>query len=117
MDERLEIERGPAHAGHLYWLVGSMSGTSRGIQFRGSRIPLDFDSYFATLVRGPNQGLFTNNFGVLDAAGRASVILEVPPELHADYVGLNLDHAFVEFGPAGLEHVSNAVALRFGPRR
>lgn len=68
-------------------------------------------------MRQPNQGLFTNSFGVLDANRRASLVLKVPLDLYAGYSGLNLDHAFVEYGPQGFEHVSNAVSLRFGERR
>lgn len=111
--QRLELERGPEHAGHAYWLVGSLRGTARGIPYRGTRLPLDLDPYFVELVRRPNTGLFTNNLGVLDAEGRASLVLEVPPELLLHYSGTALHHAFVEFGPHGFEHVSNAVTFRF----
>lgn len=111
--QRLEIDRGPAHAGHAYWLVGSLRGTARGIPYRGTRLPLDLDPYFVSLVRHPNSGLFTGNLGVLDAEGRASLVLEVPQELLRHYSGTALHHAFVEFGPRGFEHVSNAVTFRF----
>jgi len=114
--QRLEIDRGPEHAGHFYWLGGSTSGTLRGVAYQGTRIPLNMDAYFRTLVRHPNEGLFTNNFGVLDANGRAELVLKIPLDLYAGWSGLNLDHAFVEYGPDGFEHVSNAVALRFGGR-
>ncbi|MEQ1892090.1 MAG: hypothetical protein ABL998_06070 [Planctomycetota bacterium] len=112
--QRLELDRGPAHAGHAYWLSGSLRGTLRGIAYRGTRIPLDLDAYFLDLVRHPNSGLFTNNLGVLDSNGRASLVLDVPPAFAAQYSNLVVHHAFVEFGPAGFEHVSNAVTFRFG---
>ena len=116
--ERLEIDRGPEHAGHFYWLGGSTSGTLRGVGYRGTRIPLNRDAYFRALVLEPNLGLFTNSLGVLDGDGRASLVLAVPPEAYADFVGLAVDHAFVEFGPGGaFEHVSNAVTMRFLERR
>lgn len=115
--ERLEIDRGPEHAGHSYWLVGSTRGTLRGLAYRGTRIPLNLDPYFIALVRQPNMGLFSNNLGVLDGNGRASLVLAVPLEAYASFVGLALDHAFVEFGPEGFEHVSNAVTFQFRERR
>jgi hypothetical protein len=110
----LGLDRGPAHARHAYWLSGSLRGTLRGIPYRGTRIPLDLDAYFLELVRHPNAGLFTNNFGVLDGRGHASLVLDVPPAFAAQYSNLVVHHAFVEFGPAGFEHVSNAVTFRFG---
>ncbi|MEQ1892641.1 MAG: hypothetical protein ABL998_08880 [Planctomycetota bacterium] len=114
--QRLEIDRGAANAGHFYWLAGSMSGTSPGIRFRGLRIPLNVDTYFRSLIAAPNQGWVTNNLGLLDASGRATVELRVPPESYAALVGLTFHHAFAELGPSGLEHVSNAVPLFFGAR-
>jgi hypothetical protein len=115
--QRLEIDRGPDHAGHSYWLAGSMSGTSPGVRFRGLRIPLNVDTYFRSLIGAPNQGWITDNLGLLDGSGRATVELRVPPESYAALVGLTFHHAFAEMGPTGLEHVSNAVPLLFGARR
>lgn len=39
------------------------------------------------------------------------------PDVYPYIVGLTLDHAFVEQGPRGFEHVSNAVQVRFEARR
>ncbi len=114
--QRLEIDRGPEHAGHTYRLLGSLSGTSRGIPFRGTRIPLNPDAYFAALIRTPWLCPFANTSGVLDAVGRATLVLAVPPDAYDDIVGLSVDHAFVERGPFGFEHVSNAVTTRFAAR-
>lgn len=113
--QRLEIERGPEHAGHVYFMLGSMTGTSRGIPFRGFRIPLNPDPYFVATTSTPGRCLFPYS-GVLDASGRASLVLEVPPAAYSRVVGLTLDHAFLESDLNGLEHVSNAVQVRFGPR-
>lgn len=113
--QRLELDRGAEHAGHVYRMLGSLSGTSRGLPFRGTRIPLNHDWYFALLLRTPQLAPFTT-MGVLDGNGRASLVLQVPPESYSYVVGLTLDHAFLERGPFGFEHVSNAVQVRFGPR-
>lgn len=115
--QRLVLERGVAHAGHPYWLAGSMSGTSPGLRFRGQRIPLNLDGYFRSCLRSPNAGWFTNNLGRLDGNGRATVDLRIPPEAYAALVGVTLHHAFMEFAPGEGAHVSNVVALRFGARR
>lgn len=113
--QRLEIDRGPEHAGHLYHLLGSLSGSSRGIPYRGTRIPLNLDRYFVALLRTPQLALF-QPIGALDHRGRASLVLRVPPEAYPYIVGLTLTHAFIEVGPLGFEHVSNAVQVRFGTR-
>jgi hypothetical protein len=115
--QRLGLERGPDHAGHVYWVLGSLRGTLRGAPYGGTRIPLNPDAYFWNLALHPNAGLFSNNLGRLDADGRASLVLAVPPEAYAQYSGLAIDHAFVEFCPTGLEHVSNPVTFHFGQRR
>jgi hypothetical protein len=110
----MKISRGPASAGHLYWLVGSMSGTSPGFLLRGQHVPLNQDPDFLATALAPNRGAFTNKVGRLDTNGEATIRLEVPPEAALHFADRNADHAFLEFAAGRLVHVSNVTQVRFG---
>jgi hypothetical protein len=108
----LQLDAGPEHAGRMYLLVGSRSGTSPGIALRSWRLPLNLDPYFKRTVGQANMGPFTNNLGVLDGEGRATVTFELPRFYDPALADL-YHHAFVVFAPTkGFVHVSNAVNLR-----
>jgi hypothetical protein len=73
------LNAGPAHAGRIYILVGTMSGTSPGTPLPGglATIPINYDSFCnLTLTRG--APIFTNFFGVLDGDGQAMATLNIP---------------------------------------
>jgi hypothetical protein len=103
----LDLDAGPEHAGEGFLLAGSISGSSPGFRVRGLRIPLNRtgDPYYPVSLRR----------GVLDADGRASVVVVLPPvqpdEPLVFLKDRTLHHVFVTFAAGGgISHVSN-VAL------
>ena len=84
--------------GDAYLLAGSASGTDPGFVVDGVSVPLNLpDPWFSFAVASANAGPWSGNFGVLDAGGRASASLSLPPGLPPNLVGTHLDHAYVVF--------------------
>jgi hypothetical protein len=75
----LALNAGPANAGRIYILVGTMAGTSPGTPLPGglATIPINYDSFCnLTLTRG--APIFNGFFGILDADGQAMATLNIP---------------------------------------
>lgn len=105
------LAAGLAHAGEAYILLGSLSGTTPGIQLGAGVLPLNFDAYLNwTLVSAASTPL-SQSIGFLDAAGAAGASLVLPPGFAAALIGLQADHAFVTLDGTGVTFVSNAVPL------
>lgn len=100
------------HPGSLYLLLGSMTGTARGIQLGRHRLPLDLDGYFQLLASNPNV-VIAGSFSLLDLCGVGRAQLFAPPGYLRDLVGRKLHHAFVAMTPRpfSFDFTSNAVAL------
>ena len=96
--QSLSLHPGAAHAGALYFLLGSASGTSPGIAIDGQTLPLNFDGYFnLTLKAGPLP--LQNSLGFLDAAGNASAGFLAPPAAYSpSLAGVTLNHAYAVIG-------------------
>ena len=110
----MAIDAGSEHAGELYAVVGSHTGTTPGQNLLGVHIPLNLDAYFFTTVRSPNLGPLQNTVGVLDGNGRATAQFVLPPGIAPFLVGLQLHHAAVLFTPNGVVTlVTNPIDLRF----
>ena len=103
---RLDLDAGPASAGQLFVLAGSLSGSSPGFHVLGQRIPLNRrdDPYYPRSAQ----------YGRLDADGRATVELVLPPTQPGEPLAFLKDrtfhHAFVVWDGRRITHVSN-VAL------
>jgi hypothetical protein len=114
--QALDLDAGPAYAGLLYQVLGSLSGTAPGISLTGGlHLPLNPDAYFSYTLN-PSGRPLVNSIGVLDANGRARASLElgrVPLAL----IGQTFHHAFVvnAAGQPQALFVSNAQPLRLGP--
>ena len=81
-----------------YLLVGSASGTAPGFVLDNVPVPLNMpDPWFSFAIASANAGPWSANFGVLDAGGRATASLSLPPGLPPNLVGTHLDHAYVVF--------------------
>jgi len=106
---------GTDHAGELYLLLGSISGTTPGLVVDGLTLPLVVDAYFLTTLTQPNQPPLSQSFGVLDALGKASASFALPGGLGV--AGITANHAFVAFDPVAgqVTLVSNAQALSLLP--
>ncbi|QDU67209.1 hypothetical protein [Engelhardtia mirabilis] len=91
----LLLDAGPDHAGELYLVLGSVSGTAPGIPFGGVLIPLVLDAWTLATLSAPNLPPLESTFGVLDGDGRALAALDLQGPLDPVLAGLTLHHAFV----------------------
>lgn len=112
----LSLLAGPGHAGGVYLLLGSASGTSPGVPVDALTLPLNPDGYLTYTLLSP-AGLLSGSLGLLDPAGSAQATLTVPAGANPTLAGLVLHHAFLVFGgPAGQAQLaSNPVALNLIP--
>jgi subtilase family protein len=107
------IEGTPARASHNYWLLGSVSGNDPGTPLPGGQVlPLNKDWFYDLVIAQTNGPIFTNNLGVLDANGMATVTVQVAPGL----VPVSLIGQFVSFAaataPTGVaDYVTNPVNI------
>jgi hypothetical protein len=115
--QELLLNAGASHAGEVYLLLGSASGTSPGIPLGIGSLDLVPDAYFAWLLGAPNQTLAKQALGLLDGQGRARARIEIPAgQLPLAAQNQVLHHAYVTLGSAPgasilLTLVSNAVPL------
>lgn len=110
--QTLSLDVGPVHAGKVYFLVGTVSGTGPPFQAGGFDVPLVVDGW-TDVTLGPNVGPLVNTLGTLDAQGRAQgVQLLLPP---VPGLELTFHHAFTVWimGTSSLEFVGNPVLLLY----
>jgi endonuclease I len=110
--QTLDLDAGPAHAGNLYFLAGTTSGTAPGFDFGGFHIPLNpTGAYFALTLSGPGTVL-APHLGFLNGSGHASAAFTLPSGSSSALAGLTVSHAYVTLdGTLALNGVSNAVDL------
>ncbi|MEM7306626.1 MAG: right-handed parallel beta-helix repeat-containing protein [Planctomycetota bacterium] len=112
----LDLDAGAAHAGGLYLLATSASGTSPGIPIGGLTLPLNYDAVMLASLSNPDAAPFAGYQGVLDAAGEAGASLSLPAGALTSAAGLELASAYVLFDPVlGVTFASNAMPLRLAP--
>jgi hypothetical protein len=68
----------PAEAGRSYLLLGSASGTQPGVPWNGQTLALNPDRFFEFLLAHPGAPHFAGSMGILDSAGRATALLDLP---------------------------------------
>ena len=103
------LNAGVAHAGELYVMVGSLSGTAPGTQLGSLVVPINADAYTNLLLTTGVVPL-APKFGVLDGNGQATATLTLPAGTANAYVGQTAHHAFVTFG-TDFTFASNAVPV------
>jgi hypothetical protein len=110
----LNLDAGPAHAGKLHWVAGCVSGTgTRGMRLSPTITLLLYpDWYFALTVNHPNT-LIANSLGILDASGKATARIQVPP-LPTALIGWRFYHAYIVFR-SSLDYASTPVPLTLVP--
>jgi hypothetical protein len=110
--QSLTVNAGKAHANRLYWIFGSVTGTSPGVNLLGVHIPLNPDLYSNVAMANVNTTVFTKFRGSLDANGLATASFVVPANLPLP-AGFTFHHAYVVYDASGrLYMASNAVPLR-----
>jgi hypothetical protein len=99
--QTLYLDAGAAHAGSAYAVLGSASGTTPGLYFGPNlELALTFDAYMIATLQLANSSFLQRTVGVLDAGGRASAAIALPPaQVFAD---AELHHGFFVFDATGL---------------
>ena len=96
--QTLVLQAGTAHAGDVYWILGSSAGTLPGVPVDGLLLPLAYDGpagYMVYSLLHPNALPLVDTLGLLDAEGRALARFELPPGVQSSLAGLELHHAYV----------------------
>ncbi|MEM7309129.1 MAG: VCBS repeat-containing protein [Planctomycetota bacterium] len=115
--QTLSLDAGSEHAGSLYLVLGSLSGTSPGTPIGGGTIPLNVDPYFLFTANHPNTDPLTSSFGNLDGDGRATAQFALAAGATTQLAGQVVNHAFGVLDPVtfALELVSEPVGLLITP--
>jgi 1,4-alpha-glucan branching enzyme len=112
--QELSLEAGPAAAGKLHYLLGSLSGSAPGVPLAGLGVlPLNVDNYLLSTLNNPNAGALVNSVGAFAADGTAGAALALGPLSPFSLVGIVARHAYVviDAGQLTLTGVSNALEL------
>lgn len=109
----LELEVGANFAGQTYWLVGSASGTSPGLDLGGALLPLNYDSFTTFTLTHPNSALLQGTLGTIDAEGLADAAIVTPPGLAPSLAGVTLHFAAVVLDSATsvVDYATNPTSL------
>jgi hypothetical protein len=112
----LKLFGGPALAGKLYLVLGSLPGTTPGLPLKpGVSLPLNYDFYMQFTLAFPNP-LIANSFGTLDNSGNAIATFSLPPSLVALPFPVTLNHAWIGLSSGGVPiFASNAAPLILNP--
>ncbi|TAJ16621.1 MAG: hypothetical protein EPO68_10785 [Planctomycetota bacterium] len=112
----LLLRAGPAHAGEIWVMVGSISGTNPGTAVPGTSLtlPLVLDAYSSAILAGGAP--LSKVIGVLTPLGIGQSTLALPAGVAAALAGTVVHHAYVALDANGaFTHASNAAALRLAP--
>ncbi len=113
VQQNLSIDAGSTHAGHAYFTLGSITGTSPGLPLAsGWTIPLNMDFYFMFTLTSGNSPILTDFSGTLDAAGQAAPQFNIPAGILSSLaIGLTLQHAVVIRQGSQVVLITNPVPL------
>lgn len=111
------LDAGLEHAGGVFLILGSVTGTSPGLPIDDTEIPLVFDVYTLYTMNSPNATPLEGTFGLLGVLGSAVAQFRLPPGSNPNLVGVELHHAFVVLDAADAEvlFASNAIPVRLVP--
>lgn len=106
----------PSHGSRRYYLLGSFSGSSPAFRLPSPLgyvfLNLVFDPLTDVTVLSANSALFQNNFGTLDASGRATAVFNLPPV--PVLAGRVMTFAYAQDGRTW-DFASDAVAIAITP--
>lgn len=113
----LALNAGTSRASWFYRVLGSVTGTSPGIDFGGGIVlPLNVDAYFNLTVNKPFLGPFGSYIGLFDELGIAEASLMLPSGVDPDLAGITLFHAYLAAPIFGeIEFASNASSVLLVP--
>ncbi|MBM3977676.1 MAG: hypothetical protein FJ299_11890 [Planctomycetes bacterium] len=114
--QTMSLFGGAGNAGQLYFLVGSLSGTSPGFPVDSVVLPLNPDAYFiATLT--PNTPLLAPSLSFLNGSGNGTCNFTIPAGTVLGGVPFTAHHAYVVFnlGLGVVTFASNAAPVTLVP--
>jgi hypothetical protein len=109
----LAMDGGAARAGWFYFMLGSVTGTTPGIDFGGGVVlPLNYDVFLNLTLFKPGLGAFGNYRGTLDGSGQALSNFNFPALMDPSLAGVVINHAFLAGSTPGIpEFASNPVSV------
>ncbi|MFT7665106.1 MAG: hypothetical protein ACI87A_003341 [Planctomycetota bacterium] len=115
--QALVLDGSPSSAGWYYLMLGSVTGTSPGIDFGGGiELPLNFDVYMNLTLFKPTLSAFNNFTGTFDGAGQAIASLTLPALMDPSLAGVTINHAYLAAAVFGTpDFASNAVSVMLVP--
>lgn len=112
--QTMTLDAGPANAGRLYFLAGSLTGALPGFTVGTTLVPLVNDFYTGYTFTYANQGPMFNNLGVLNGLGQATATLALAPGVDPIFAGIVVRHAYVLPAPF-VDFASNVVSATLVP--
>jgi len=112
--QKFTLDAGTRHANKIYFLLGTLSGTTPGIKLSKTvTLPLNnvLDPYLAITLAFPNSPLLVRSLGRLGASGRGTAQWTAIPQIPLTLIGKRFHHAFVVIGTDPFDMASNAVRL------
>ena len=91
----MRLSMGSTYGMEPYFLLGSISGTSPGLNALGLHLPLNMDGYTSFTLSHPNSPILMNSAGLLDPMGLAEATVWIPAVFGPGLAGLTLHHAAV----------------------
>jgi len=99
--QTLNLDAGPQNKGRLYWVFGSVTGTSPGVDLGSAigpvTIPLNLDRWTDYTIGFANSPVLVNTKGTLDANGKAKAKITGGPVNVPRAVGLVFYHAYLVY--------------------
>jgi choice-of-anchor B domain-containing protein len=115
--QQLTLRAGSQHAGDVYLILGSASGSEPGFPLDGVTVPLLADAYTLATLSQANLPPFVQTVGLLDGQGQGGAAIQLPAGTSASLAGLELLHAYPVIDTLTLTAVfaSNPAPLRLVP--
>ena len=114
--QNFTLEAGASQAGKRYWILGTISGTSPGVNAKGKWLDLNNDQYFQLTLNSPNHPLFGSFRGTLNGAGMATASVTVPAGFRPGLAGRTAHHAYIVLSATNdVDRVSEAEPLLLNP--
>jgi hypothetical protein len=117
--QTLTMDLDDSQAGKSYLLLGSVSGTTPGIDFVGSNVPLNLDAYLMFTLLNPNTPPLVGGGGALDSKGGAVATFSLPQLSDPSLAGVTVNHAGFSLDLVGgafvLPEVTNPVSVTLVP--
>ena len=115
--QTMDLSFGTAHAGELYLMLASASGTAPGTALGGGLVlPLNADALTTWTFLNINHAPYATTLGTLDAQGHARTSITMPPGILPGLAGLTINHAAISLNLGGIPtSTSNAATVSFLP--